>query len=196
MNPKKNNEGQSLISPLVAQLIALATVETNSNLDDIREAARSSLNRLLSTMSVVDYIESVQSILLSEDVKVLHLLFTPCFFFSLFGQIQSGAFDVLAKRLPDVSARIRPNIKDNIKQLLQLTKNFLHINKNGDSLTFAFQALKSIADTLCAGEEGSLADLVPYVLSSMNDKDLAFSALSALSSISYVPSCIPHIFPE
>jgi U3 small nucleolar RNA-associated protein 10 len=75
MRPNKPaKEGQSSISPLVAQLIALAVIDTNSSakLDDILGAARSSLNRLLSTMSVVDFIESVQSILLSEDVKVCH----------------------------------------------------------------------------------------------------------------------------
>jgi len=65
-------EGQSPVSALVAQLIALAAVDTNSSakLDDILKAARSSLNELLSTMSVIDFIESVQSILLLEDVRV------------------------------------------------------------------------------------------------------------------------------
>ena len=75
MNPNKpGKEGQSPISPLVAQLMALATVDTNSpaKLDDILEAARSSLNRLLGTMSVNDFIESIESILLLEDVKARH----------------------------------------------------------------------------------------------------------------------------
>jgi U3 small nucleolar RNA-associated protein 10 len=188
IKPKKTSkEGQNPISHLVAQLIALAAANTDpsAKLDDTSDAARSSLNRLLNNMSVIDFVESVQSILLSEDVKVL--FFIPSFEFSLlFGQIQSGAFDVLAKRLPDVSAEMRPNVKDNIKQILQSTKNFLHVNKHGEALTFAFQALESIADTLCTGEEGSLADVVPYVLSSMNDKDLVSSSLSALTSISSV----------
>jgi U3 small nucleolar RNA-associated protein 10 len=74
MKPCK--EGQSPISPLVAQLIALATVDTNSS-DDILGAARSSLNGLLSTMPVIDFIASVQSALVSEDVKVLHFYFLP-----------------------------------------------------------------------------------------------------------------------
>ena len=84
---KPGKEGQSPISPLVAQLMALATVDTNysAKLDDILEAARSSLNRLLSTMSVFDFIESVQSILLSEDVKVRHsLLLLFCIFYYLY----------------------------------------------------------------------------------------------------------------
>lgn len=81
---------------------------------------------------------------------------------------------------------MRPNLNANIKQILQSTKNFLHTNKNGDPLIFTFRALKTIADTLCDGEEGSLADVVPYILTSMNDKDLVASALDALASISYV----------
>lgn len=79
VKPKKSSkESQSPISPLVAQLIALATVDTNSSSksDDILDTARSSLNMLISTMSVIDFMESVQSILLSEDVKVLHFHFT------------------------------------------------------------------------------------------------------------------------
>src|SRR5258707_12071217 len=72
---KPGKDGQSPVSALVTQLMSLAAVDTNSSakLDDILEAARSSLNRLLGTMSVMDFIESVQSILLLEDVKVRHL---------------------------------------------------------------------------------------------------------------------------
>jgi U3 small nucleolar RNA-associated protein 10 len=187
IKPKRTSkEGQNPINRLVAQLIALATAGTDpSALNDIPDAARSSLNRLLSNMSVIDFVESVQSILLLEDVKVLFCI--PSIECSLsFGQIQSGAFDVLAKRLPDVSTEMRPNVKDDIKQILQSTKIFLQINKNGEALASAFQALRSIADTLCTGEEGPLADVVPYVLSSMNDKELASSSLSALTSISCV----------
>jgi len=91
---------------------------------------------------------------------------------------------------------MRPNLNVNIKQILQSTRDFLRTNKDGDALVFAFRTLKSIADTLCDGEEGSLADVVPYVLNSMNDKDLASSAMSALASISYVSCLYKSLFFE
>lgn len=73
MKPKKlTADDQSSISPLVAQLISLATVDANSSakLDGVFEAARSSLHKILGTMSVFDFVESVESILQSEDIKV------------------------------------------------------------------------------------------------------------------------------
>lgn len=40
--------------------------------DEISNAARESLNRLLNSMSVIDFVNSVQTILLSGDTKVVH----------------------------------------------------------------------------------------------------------------------------
>ena len=61
------------ISVVITQLIALAQRSpSETKLDDISEAARSSLNRLLSSMSVTDFMDAVQTILSSGDVKVIH----------------------------------------------------------------------------------------------------------------------------
>ncbi len=64
------------ISEVVAQLIAFAAgprVDSpEAKPDDISEAARESLNRLLSSMSVIDFLNSVEIILLSGDDKVIH----------------------------------------------------------------------------------------------------------------------------
>jgi len=62
------------ISTLIAHLITLATLtgeKTNdTKVDEISEAARWSMNRLLSGMSVVNFMESVESMLMSGDAKV------------------------------------------------------------------------------------------------------------------------------
>jgi U3 small nucleolar RNA-associated protein 10 len=64
------------ISEVVAQLITFAAgSRVNSpeaKPDDILEAARESLNRLLTSMSVIDFLNSVETILLSGDDKVIH----------------------------------------------------------------------------------------------------------------------------
>ena len=63
-----SSEGES-ISAVIARLTTLATL-TGGNIDEISEAARSSIHRLLSGMSVANFIESVESSLKSGDAKV------------------------------------------------------------------------------------------------------------------------------
>ena len=67
------SEGES-ISAVIAHLTTLATLTggetTDTNIDEISEAARSSIHRLLSGMSVAIFIESVVSMLKSGDAKV------------------------------------------------------------------------------------------------------------------------------
>ena len=62
------------ISTVIAHLIRLATLtggKTNdTKIDEISEAARSSMNKLLSDMSVTNFMESVGSMLKSGDARV------------------------------------------------------------------------------------------------------------------------------
>jgi U3 small nucleolar RNA-associated protein 10 len=68
-----SSEGES-ISTVIAHLTTLATLKggetIDTNIDEISEAARSSIHRLLSGMSVAIFIESVESMLKSGDAKV------------------------------------------------------------------------------------------------------------------------------
>ena len=68
-----SSEGES-ISTVIGHLTTLATLTggetTDTNIDEISEAARSSIHRLLSGMSVAIFIESVESMLKSGDAKV------------------------------------------------------------------------------------------------------------------------------
>ena len=71
-----SSEGES-ISAVIARLTTLATLTggtTDTNIDEISEAARSSIHRLLSGMSVANFIESVESMLKSGDAKVNYIL--------------------------------------------------------------------------------------------------------------------------
>jgi len=66
-------EDEHSISPVIAELIAITSFSRDTpegRLEDISEAARTSLAKLLSSMSVTDFIDSIQSMLLHSDVKV------------------------------------------------------------------------------------------------------------------------------
>lgn len=164
-------EDVASISSIISQLITLAILPegmtTDTKIEDISEAARSTMSRLLSGMSVVDFSEAVQSMLNSGDAKV-----------------QAGALDLLAKKLPDVSLKMRPTLTQSIVKALASIKNILTIHKEGQIVVNAFNAVKSIASTISSGEEGPLTDLVPLALSASKEKTLALSALGALSPLS------------
>ena len=68
-----SSEGEP-ISVVIAHLTTLAALTggetTDTNVDEISEAARSSIHRLLSGMPVAIFIESVESMLKSGDAKV------------------------------------------------------------------------------------------------------------------------------
>lgn len=80
--PKASTEGDS-ISDVIAQLIRLATLSggntTDTKMEEISEAARSSLNRLLGSMSVVNFMQAVETMLDSGDGKVCIISLYPFF---------------------------------------------------------------------------------------------------------------------
>ncbi|KDR78387.1 hypothetical protein GALMADRAFT_245550 [Galerina marginata CBS 339.88] len=165
------SEDGASISSVIAQLIALATLPDGTSsemkIDEISEAARSTLNKLLRGMSVMDFGNSVQTMLGSGDLKV-----------------QAGALELLAKRLPDVSTKMRPALTPSINKALASIKELLTVQKDGQVVVHAFHGVQSIAATISPGEESSLTDLVPFVLSATKEKSLAPSAMGALATMS------------
>ena len=93
---------------------------------------------------------------------------------------------MLGSRLPDVTLRTRSEIAEPINLILDLIKNLLVTYKDAPVVLSACRALKAIATTLCSGEEGSMAELVPYVLSASREKYSRSAALGALAAMSYV----------
>lgn len=80
--------------------------------------------------------------------------------------------------------------------ILALIKNLLETHKEAPVILSAFRALKAIATTLCSGEEGSMAELVPYVLSASKEKYSTSAALGALAPMSYVYLSLLHEEPK
>ena len=81
---------------------------------------------------------------------------------------------------------MRSEIAEPINRILVSIKNLLVINKEAPVVLSGFRALKAIVATLCSGEEGSMAELVPYALSASKGKQGAGAALGALAAMSYV----------
>ena len=72
VSPSSDEESITIV---IAHLTTLATLTgkrkpTDPKIDEISEAARSSMHRLLSGMSVANFIQSVESMLKSGDAKV------------------------------------------------------------------------------------------------------------------------------
>ena len=75
-------EGEGSISTVIKQLIELSTLQDGKSIEtkveDITQAARASMNKLLSLMSVLDFIDTVNSMLGSGDTKVRPLFQIGC----------------------------------------------------------------------------------------------------------------------
>jgi len=75
-------EGEGSISTVITQLIELSTLQdgksTETKVEDITQAARGSMNKLLSLMSVLDFIDAVNSMLGSGDTKVRPMFQIGC----------------------------------------------------------------------------------------------------------------------
>ena len=74
LKPRTSPSSEESISPAIAHLITLATMTggktTDTKVDEISEAAHSSMHRLLSGTSVANFLECVESMLKSGDAKV------------------------------------------------------------------------------------------------------------------------------
>lgn len=71
VSPSSEEESVSTVIPHLITLATLTGGKTaDTKVDEIAEAARSSMQRLLNGMSVTSFIESVESMLKSGDVQV------------------------------------------------------------------------------------------------------------------------------
>ncbi|KAF9526013.1 hypothetical protein CPB83DRAFT_877003 [Crepidotus variabilis] len=158
------------IGSIITILISLAHPQStlsDTKVDYVSEAARSSLQRLLSSMSVVDFITSVKTTL--ESVNT---------------QVQSGALELVGKRVPSIAVKTRPTISKDINQILASIKNILNVHKTGNIVDHALESVTAIATTMCPGEEGSLMDLVPHLLASAQQVQTMSKALPSLAALS------------
>ncbi|KAJ7452113.1 hypothetical protein B0H11DRAFT_1742292 [Mycena galericulata] len=168
------------MSHLVSLLIALATARGGSspdtNVEEISQAARSSLTRALGCMSAVDFIDALLSILKSGDSKV-----------------QGGALDLLSERIHDIASGTRTKITTRINETVGEIRKLLLLHPDGPLAVSSYKALQAIADTMSAGEEGALLVLIPPVIAAIRGRKMAKAAMAALApmSVKLGPRLIP-----
>ncbi|KAJ7270708.1 hypothetical protein B0H12DRAFT_1229192 [Mycena haematopus] len=159
------------MSNLVSLLIALATARGGSTpdtrIDDISQAARTSLSNALGCMSAVDFIDAVLSILQSGD-----------------SQVQRGALDLLSERLHHVASATRLRIATRVNASVEEIRKLLLLHPDGPLAASSYRALRSVAVTMSPGEEGSLTTMVPPILVAIRGRKMAAPAMAVLASLS------------
>ncbi|KAF8192665.1 hypothetical protein K438DRAFT_2017867 [Mycena galopus ATCC 62051] len=168
------------MSNLVSLLIALATTRGGSTpdtrIEDISQAARTSLKKALGCMSAVDFIDAVLSILQSGDP-----------------QVQGGALDLLSERLHNVASGTRLKITTRVNASVEEIRKLLLLHPDGPLAASSYKALQSVGATMSPGEEGSLTKMVSPILSAIRGRKMAAPAMAALAplSIKLGPRLIP-----
>ncbi|KAK7055439.1 U3 small nucleolar RNA-associated protein 10 [Favolaschia claudopus] len=166
-------------SSLVSLLVALANDHSDSSdtrPEDISQAAHAALAKALRCMPVTDFIDAVLFILRSSDSRA-----------------QGGALDLLGERLGDVASPTRQRITPRINACLEEMQRLLVLHSDGPLVASCYKALQAIASTMGPGEEGSLTEMVPPILTTVRGRKMALPAMAALAplSVKLGPRIIP-----
>ncbi|KAF7373573.1 U3 small nucleolar RNA-associated protein 10 [Mycena sanguinolenta] len=154
-----------------------AALRQTLRIDDISQAARTSLSNALGCMSAVDFIDAVLSILQSGD-----------------SQVQRGAFgSLLSERLHHVADATRLKITARVIASVDEIRKLLLLHPDGPLAASSYRALRSIAATMSPGEEGSLTTMVPPILVAIRGRKMVGPAMTALAplSVKLGPRLIP-----
>jgi U3 small nucleolar RNA-associated protein 10 len=102
--------------------------------------------------------------------------------------MQGGALNLFGEQLPKMAEKFRREITPAVNKIIKRVEGILSTDEEQALTTSALKALKAMGDTVCAGEETSLSDTVPLVLTMMKGQKNTEFAVSALASISCVRS--------
>lgn len=186
----KGSSVELVVSALLDVISISSGTGTDGDINEIKTAAQLSVNQALRVMPAVSFVNAVANMLESGQPGVRSLSSNvieciPDTFYCL--QVQAEALKLLGDRLPSVSDTVREStlvtsvivkIVIRIKQLLSISASTVVVS--------AFDALKSIGMTLSRGEESSMMECVPLLISAIRDKKEAASALAVLPTLSYV----------
>ena len=168
----------------MSQLVQLAMLHSgpipDNNIDHISKAAQFALSQALGSMHAVDFVNAVLTMLHSGNVQVScsnEILFTRKL--TLF-QIQTGALDLLESRLNQVASTVRKEVTSTINGLVECIQQILSSSGNPTVAISALKALKSIAETMCPGEETSLTKALTSVLEAIQNRNATAAAMTAL----------------
>lgn len=98
----------------------------------------------------------------------------------MFYQIQTGALDLLESRLNQVASVVRKEVTSTINGVLECIRRILSSSENSAVVISALKALKSIAETMCPGEETSLTKALSPVLDTIQNRTTTTEAMATL----------------
>jgi U3 small nucleolar RNA-associated protein 10 len=83
-----------------------------------------------------------------------------------------------------MSEKVRGRVTPTVNKIAKFIQGVISTNSDPALIPAGLKALKAIGSTVCAGEENTLADLIPSVLTLIKNSESSQPALSTLSSIS------------
>jgi len=188
-------EGSSLSSPdtdveslnkLVSALLEISSsqnipdiAEAHGNLVEIAQAASVALSACTGSMNATHFVASIANILKvgRPDERVSR-------------GVLAETLDVFVDKLPLVSRSTREEASPTIKAIVGEIKRLLELGDESLVAT-ALRALEAIGSSMVPGEEGSLVDCLPLILTASKVTQLTSAAVAALPSLWCVSSDFP-----
>lgn len=174
------------LNKLVSALLEISSsqnipdiAEAHGNLVEIAQAASVALLECMRSMNATHFIASIANILKEgrPDECVSR-------------GVLAETLGVFVDKLPSVSKSIREEACSTIKTIITEIKRFLPLG-NEILVAAALRALKAIGSSIVPGEEGSLVDCLPLILTASKVNQLTAAAVAALPPLWYVSSDAP-----
>jgi U3 small nucleolar RNA-associated protein 10 len=183
-------EGSSLSSPdtdigglnkLVSALLEISSsqnipdiAEAHGGLVEIAQAASVALSECTRSMNATHFVVSIANILKEgrPDERVSR-------------GVLAETLGVFVDKLPSVSKSVREEASPTIKAIVTEIKRLLPLDDENLAAT-ALHALKAIGSSIVPGEEGSLVDCLPLIITASKVNQLTAAAVGALPPLWYV----------
>ena len=174
------------LNKLVSALLEISSTQNipgitgeHGNLIEIAQAARIALSECIRSMHATHFVASIANILKEgkPDERVSR-------------GVLAETLDVFVDKLPSLSKSIREEASLTIVTIVTEIKRLLLLGD--ESLVgAALRALKAVGSSIVPGEEGSLVDCLPPVLTASKNNQLTAAAVAALPPLWYVASNSP-----
>lgn len=145
-------------------------------ISSIADTARSAIKDILSSMTAIDFVLGVFTILQSGEPTV-----------------QQGALELLGDNLAELKDASRTRVSKTVIKIIEATRKVLLSDVDESLVIASFHGLKGVVITMCPGEESALTSLVPVVVTYIRDDKSVASALDIMSSL--VVKLGPRIIP-
>lgn len=153
-----------------------STAGEYESLVEIAQAARVALSECTKSMHATHFVASIANILKdgNPDERVSR-------------GVLAETLDVFVDKLPSVSRSIREEASSNVVTIVSEIKRLLPVGDEG-LVGAALRALKAVGSSIVPGEEGSLVDCLPLVLTASRNDRLTAAGVAALPPLWYVSS--------